>query len=224
MKVSIILPTHNEEDAIGGFLKDLSRNFPSSEIIVVCNACTDKTTEIVREIERKNIKLMVIPQPGKGNAILRGFEKATGDCLGFIDSDGAFKISDIKKVISEMKHSDCVIASKWKGKGFISFQYPMRRKVFGRIWNLLVAIFLGLRLEDTQTGMKFMKKTVYNSIDKRFISSGFEFDVELLKKVKDCGFSIKEVQVSVKESEKSSFSLKYTPKMFYNLLKIWAIG
>ena len=221
MKTSIIVPAHNEEKNIKKFLLELSDNFKNSEIIVVCNGCTDRTPEIVKSIKRKNIKSVILPEKGKGRAILAGLSLAKGDYLGFVDADGSFSPEDIKKILNELKNSKCVIASKWKGKKFSEVDWPLGRKLAGRIWNFLANFLLSLNVKDTQAGLKFFTREVWEKLDKEFICKGFEFDVELLKKIKDKGFEIKEVYVPVKKTDKTTFSFRSTPKMFFNLIRIW---
>jgi len=221
MKVSIVVPAHNEEDNIENFLLGLSKNFPESEIIVVCNGCTDKTPKIVKNIKLPKLRLLVFPERiGKGAAILEGFKVSKNDYIGFADADGAFGHEDMKKIIKSLRKYDCVIASKWKGQKFSSVSYPFKRKVMGRIWNFLVKSLLGLDIEDTQAGLKFLKKSVFDSIDKKFICKGFDFDIELLYKIKNNGFKIKEIYTPVKNTKKTSFKRINSFRMFFNLLRL----
>lgn len=223
MRISIILPAHNEEENIGIILKDLLSKFPYSEIIVVCNACTDATPRIVENISKvnENVKCVNLNELGKGIALIEGFKRASSECIGYIDADGAFDSNDIIKIIKELKNSDCVIASKWKGQRFSSVYGSFSRKIASRAWNFLVRIFLGLNFQDTQAGLKFFKKEVFDSIDQDFVCKGFAFDAELLYKIKNKGFRIKEVFVQAKPTKKSTFSLKYAPEMFFGILKLW---
>jgi glycosyltransferase involved in cell wall biosynthesis len=221
MKVSIIVPAFNEEKNIKDFLIEISSRFPESEIIVVCNGCTDRTPEIAKSIRKSNVKTIVLPEPGKGAAVLKGFEMAENDYLGFVDADRAFRIEDIEKIVDELKKYDCVIASKWKGQKFFDVNWPITKKIPGRVWNFLVKHMLKLDFEDTQAGVKFLRREVYEAIDKNFICTGFEFDIELLLKIKRTGFRIKEIYTPVQNSKKSSFSISHTPRMFYNLFRLW---
>jgi len=221
MKASIIVPAHNEEKNIENTLTDLSNRFKNSEIIVVCNGCTDKTPYIVRNIKRPNIKQFNLSKTDKGAALIKGFKVAKGDYVGFVDADGAFSVDDIAKVINELDDSDCVIASKWKGRNFSSIKESVGRKVSSRVWNFLVKNLLRLNFSDTQAGLKFFRKNVIDSVGYDFACKGFEFDVELLYKIKNSGFKIKELYVPVKNTNKGTFSVLHTPRMLINLIKFW---
>lgn len=221
MQVSMVIPAYNEEKNIGKFLSELLVHFPSDEVIVVCNGCTDRTPEIVKNFKRKNIRLLVFREKiGKGAAIVEGFKCARASYVGFVDADGTFSYKEIKKILKRLKYADCVIASKWKGQKFSSVDWPIARKVASRIWNFLVNFFLRLNLEDTQAGLKFVRRKVLDSIDLNFICKGYEFDIEFLSKIRRKKFKIEEVLTPVKKSENSSFRYAHILKMFFNLLRV----
>ncbi|MBJ8347549.1 glycosyltransferase family 2 protein [Antrihabitans sp. YC2-6] len=88
--LSVVIPAFNEEDYIGPCLEALvSQVDELHEIIVVDNNSTDSTAAIVREFakEQPKIQLLSEPEPGVAFARNRGFDAATGDILGRLDSD-----------------------------------------------------------------------------------------------------------------------------------------
>jgi glycosyltransferase involved in cell wall biosynthesis len=221
MKASIVIPAHNEESTIKNTLEDL-KNIGETEIIVVCNGCTDGTLEEAKKVNLPNIKCLNIAEPNKGTAIIEGLKYANSSVIGFVDADGSFESKHVERLINEVNGSDCVIASKWKDKPFSSVNWPLKRKISGRIWNFFVNLLLDLGISDTQAGAKFMKKSAFNSIDKEFISGGWEMDVELLYKIKKKGYKIKEIYTPIKPIKRiSTFNMIKAPGMFINLLKIW---
>lgn len=222
-KVSIVIPAHNEEKRIKDTVTEIADNFRSAEIIVVCNGCADKTYEVARKIKRPNVKVVNFHERiGKGGAILEGFKIATGDVVGFVDADGSFRTEDIKKVIDDTKLYDAVIASKWKGKGFFEVQSGFSRKIGSRGWNFLANTIADIDFSDTQAGLKFFTRDVVDMVLKEdFVCRGFDFDVELLYKIKAAGFRIKEIYVSIRDGGKSTFDMRSSPKMFVNLMKFY---
>ncbi|PIN72597.1 hypothetical protein COV22_02810, partial [Candidatus Woesearchaeota archaeon CG10_big_fil_rev_8_21_14_0_10_47_5] len=128
--ISIVIPAYNEEKRILKVLSSIARAFSDSdhEVVVVSNGSRDKTVSILREFSghNKNVRYMDFRRPlGKGGAILRGLEEAKGDILGFVDADDAFDITEIKGMIGLLNAGySCVIASKWKGKGFFAVDEP----------------------------------------------------------------------------------------------------
>jgi hypothetical protein len=145
---------------------------------------------------------------------------AKNPIVGFVDSDGSFTIEHIKEVLKELEKYDVSIGSKWEGKNFFSVSWPFTRKIGSRTWNFLVRTMLGLHVRDTQAGLKFFRKSVYDSIDHNFVCKGFDFDVELLDKINKKGYTIKEVFVEPIKSEKTTFRISNTVSMFSNLIKL----
>ncbi len=220
--ISIIIPAHNAESFIEETIKEL-QPIKAAQIIVVCNNCKDNTFEKVEQLKKKYSNITNLNYPfytGKGGAILRGFPYATGDIVGFVDADNAFYLEDVKKIIALAGKYDAVIASKWKGKDFSKVKQPLKRRIYGRIWNFLIKRMFGLDFKDTQAGLKFFRKKVIDSVDRRFTCIGFEFDIELLYKIKKAGFSIKEVPVDLREAEKSTVWTISTVPMMWNLFKL----
>lgn len=229
LEISLVIPSHNAshviEDTILEYSKFLSSFSKHYEIIVVCNACTDNTIEITGKISRKNkhIKIVKLKEGGKGIAILAGFRKAKYSIIGFLDADNPFDLKSLKNMICQLDNYDCVIASKWLGRGFFQVAEPFTRKILAIGWRMLNLILFGLDFKDTQAGAKFLTKKAFSSINKNFVCKGFDFDVELLYKLKKKGFKIKEVYVpTVKAFKFSTFRLRFVPAMFWHMLRLWS--
>ncbi|MBS3144187.1 glycosyltransferase [Candidatus Woesearchaeota archaeon] len=231
LKLSLIIPAYNEEQRIGktlqNYLFHLQKYLPKEfEIIVVLNGCHDRSLEIVESFAKKHkeVRYVNIPRAiGKGGAVLHGFTMAKGKIIGFLDADAAFDMMAVQVMIERLLNGevDCLIASKWKGIRFSSVNEPFLRKILSRGWNTLVKLLLHIPVQDTQAGAKFLRRDVFQSIGHDFICRGFDFDIELLLRVKQKGFTIKEEYVPNKHIPGSTFNLKYVPRMFKDLIKLW---
>ena len=231
LKVSLIIPAYNEEQRIGRTLHNyvfhLQKYLPDQfEIIVVLNGCRDKSLEIVQSFAKKNkqVKYANIQEAiGKGGAVLHGFQMAKGKIIGFLDADDAFDLLAVQPMIDELLRGkiDCLIASKWKGIPFSAVSEPFTRKLLSRGWNTLVNNLLGLKVHDTQAGAKFLRKDIFDKIGHDFICRGFDFDIELLLRLNKKGCTIEEKYVPSKHIPGSTFNLKYIPRMFKDLIKLW---
>lgn len=85
MRISVIIPAHNEEKVIEATLRSVElQSVPAHEIIVVCNGCTDRTVEIAK---RHPVKTLVTRKKGPNPARNLGADRATGDVLLFMDAD-----------------------------------------------------------------------------------------------------------------------------------------
>lgn len=226
MELSIIIPAYNEAERITNTINSIYSEFKNDiEVIVVSNGSVDGTCKIVRPLSKKfkNLKYLEYKKRvGKGKAITKGLEIAKGNKMGFLDADDAFDIKGINYLISLLDEGyDCAIASKWKGQSFNEVPETFFRKILSRIWNLLVRIIIGLNYYDTQGGAKFLTKKAYQKINNDFICSGFEFDVELLLKLKKSNCKVKEVFIDNKCTKESKFKYKYMLPMLYNLFRIY---
>lgn len=89
-----------------------------------------------------------------------------------------------------------------------------------KVFNILVNLMFDLGIKDTQCGAKVFKKSIVEPLLSMMKNRGFEFDVELLWRIKKGGFNIKEIPVEWKHEGNSTFSLKYSGIMLLNLLKL----
>lgn len=225
MKLSLIIPAYNEENRISRVINLYSSFLDKKydyEFILVCDG-SDNTAKIIRGIEVKNscIKLLnFTTRQGKGGAIIQGFRKATGEVVGFVDSDESVLPVDFEKLIQALDNSDCAIASRRVQGARILVPQPWKREISSKVFNILVNLLFDLDIRDTQCGAKVFRKSVIESMLPEMRTKGFEFDVELLWRIKNAGFRIKEIPVEWKHEEGSTFSLKYSGLMLLNLIKI----
>lgn len=101
MKLTIVIPALNEEEAIGGTICRCQQAIPTIcenspvadvELIVVSDGSTDRTPEIARSFQ--GVSLIEFEQnQGYGAAIKAGFEAGVGDLLSFLDADGTCDLS-----------------------------------------------------------------------------------------------------------------------------------
>ncbi len=219
--LSLIIPAHNAEGfiekSILEYFKVFSKHFKKVELIIVCNACKDKTFEVCNSLKQKYpLKIINVPERGKGNALVKGFNQAENNIIGFIDADNPFELGEILKMINLLNESDVVIGTKFK-HGNMKYQTSVSRRFFSIAGTFVSRIFFGLYFSDTQAGAKFMKRHVWDRIGKKFICTGFEFDIELLYRIRQKRFKIKEYFLVPKESDYSTVKLRILPGMLKRL-------
>lgn len=102
MKISIIIPTYNEEKVLIECLDSLSKQtLADFEVIVVDDGSTDQTLQTLQELRIKNYELRILKQNHKGAGAARnlGAGKAKGEILVFVDADMTFERDFLKKLI-----------------------------------------------------------------------------------------------------------------------------
>lgn len=224
--ISIIVPAYNEEKRIEAMISVFSgyflKKYQDTEFIIISDG-HDSTGNIVKKLIKKcnNIYLFEYNKRlGKGGGIIEGFKKARGDIVAFVDADESVSPHELEKIINEVKFTDCAVGSRRVPGSHIVEKQPLQRRFMSRIFNLLINLVFNLNIRDTQCGAKAFRRDVITSVMPEIKSKGFEFDVELLWRIKSHGFSIKEVPIEWRHSEHSRFSLKNAPLMFMNLMKI----
>jgi dolichol-phosphate mannosyltransferase len=221
--ISLIIPAYNEESRIEASVAIYANHFSNREIIVVCNGCVDDTPNIVSDLCDKypNIKHLNFREKlGKGGAIKEAFKIAKGDIIGFVDADESVDPKDVDSMIEALSHSDGVIASRRLRNSKILIKQPFNRRIASKVFNIFVRAVFGLNFKDTQCGAKVFRKRAIQKVLPILRTSGFEFDVELLWRLKRLDFNVIEFPITWKHSAGSTFSLSKAPGMFFTLLKV----
>lgn len=225
--ISVIIPAYNEEKRIGRVLGDVADYLKSKtqkyEIIVVCDGCNDKTVEIVNRFRLKNKSVRCLSFPerlGKGGGVIEGFKSADGRIIGFIDCDTSFPIRQVNNLVRYLNSYDFVIGSRWIRGSRIIVKQRLNRIILSRGFNLIARILFGLPYKDTQCGVKFgSKKAVEQAIGK-MRTRGFEFDVELLWRLKQLGYRVKEVPITWRDSKGSTVKISNSLAMLTSLIRL----
>lgn len=223
VELSFVMPAYNEEDSIEGALDTLDRVVKETglryEIVVVDDGSRDSTRLKAINYAKNNGHVKVIgyrDNVGKGYAVKKGFMKAVGDAVVFLDSDLEIDLERISSYVEALRHGDIVIASKWHRESVV--EIPLIRRILGHGFNVLVRLLTGIKLKDTQTGLKAVGKNAFEHIFPRLAVKRYAFDVELLTVANLYGLKVMEMPVNIKMN--SLFNPKDAWRMFLDLLGI----
>jgi Glycosyltransferases, probably involved in cell wall biogenesis len=125
-------------------------------------------------------------------------------------------LNTVSNYMDALQNGDIVIASKWHPDSDV--QVPFVRRILSHSFNVLVRLFIGAPLKDTQAGLKAMRKSAFLDIFPRLSVKRYAFDVELLAAAHSRGLKIVEMPVNIKMN--ASFKPKEIYKMFIDLLGI----
>lgn len=221
--LSFVIPAYNEEDYIEGTLGTIDTIVMAKkltyEIVVVNDGSADRTLEKARHYAGKNGHVKVISYPnnlGKGHAIKTGFMESNGSVVFLTDGDMEIDLEKISEYVGALNAGDIVIASKKHKNSCVDV--PLSRKIFSECFNALARLLTGIRLKDTQSGLKAMRKSAFIDVFPRLAVKRYAFDVELLTVANLYGLKVVEMPVNIKLDAK--FKPKEMWHMFLDLLGI----
>jgi glycosyltransferase involved in cell wall biosynthesis len=202
--ISVIMPAFNEGKNIRSNLEDTIVTFRSIgypfELIVVNDGSTDDTEIEVHkaELEHPEVTLVTyLKNGGKGNALKEGWKHVKGDLVTFVDADLELHPRQLKKflMVMEAKNVDMVIGSKRHPESIIN--YPLKRRILSKFYNLLVRGLFQCNITDTQPGLKLFKSRVLEKEFPKVFVKRYAFDLELLLNALRDGFTITEVPIEI---------------------------
>jgi len=221
MKMSLIIPVHNEEERIYDCLNQLSRSLSGDfEIIVSADGCTDRTVETAKHFP---VKVATFRERlGKGGGILNALRVAEGEAIVITDVDLSASPSQISKITNALRNADIVLGSRSVKGSVIKVKPPIHRIFLGKTFNWLFRRLFKIRIFDTQCGFKAIKREVFQDLSNDLNVEGFAFDVDLIVKAYKKGYKILEIPIewSYKKGSKVN-SLRQIYAMGRDLLTVW---
>jgi len=222
-RLSVVVPVYNREEKVVYCLSKLKEILDSTiltyELIVVDDGSTDGTLEALKKIKNFFPQLKIISyqnNKGKGDAVKKGVLETSGDIVMFLDGDLDINSDCIIKYINELDDYDLVIASKAHPNSKVDC--PILRRFLSRMFNFFVRTFTGIKLRDTQSGLKVARGDVLRKIFEIISVKRYAFDVELLTIASLLELKIKEMPVEV--SINRGFKIKDIVRMFKDVLAI----
>ncbi len=229
MTYSIVIPAYNEAHRLRTSLEHVLDYVGAqrwrAEILVVNDGSSDDTAEVVREFSRRNAIVRLIENPGnrgKGYSVRNGMLNAAGDILLFSDADFSSPIEEAPKLFAAIEAgANVAIGSRWLQPELQTHRQPWKRQVFGRIFNLLLRVILGLHFKDTQCGFKAFDRRSARSLFPAQKIERWGFDPELLFLATRLGLTVKEVPVQWAHDHASRIHpLRDGLRMFMDMLSV----
>lgn len=209
MKLSVVIPVYNERATLMEILRRVVAVDLPKELVLVDDCSSDGTRELLTDIAEKGVaaipeakpqslnELKVAFQPvnrGKGAALRRGFEEATGDLVVVQDADLEYDPGDYPKLIKPILDGDAdvVFGSRFAGtpRRVLYFWHSVVNKGLTTLSN----VFTDLNLTDMETCYKVFRTECIRSI--QLEEDRFGFEPEVTAKLARRGYRIYEVPIS----------------------------
>jgi glycosyltransferase involved in cell wall biosynthesis len=191
--VSVIIPAYKQEKTIvedvGSIFETMSQTRWAFEIVVVVDGFLDNTYKEAQKIESPEIKVYGYENnKGKGYAVKYGMARAIGDYIVFIDSGMDIDPNGISMILEHMEWYDADIIVGSKRHPASKLFYPPIRRLYSWGYSRFVRMLFGLKITDTQSGLKVYKREVLDKVMPRLLVKKFAFDIEMLAVSKYLGF------------------------------------
>jgi dolichol-phosphate mannosyltransferase len=202
VKLSVVIPAHNEEGSIGKTLADIGRVLGAEgvdyEVVVVDDASTDRTAEVLAEATERDPRVRQVPSPytnGFGFAVRAGLEQYTGDAVAIMMADGSDSPEDLVAYYRLLAAGyDCAFGSRFIA-GSQVHDYPRLKLVVNRLVNSGIRMVFGHGYNDTTNAFKAYRREVIDAIQP-LISPHFNLTVEMPLKAVVRGASYAIVPIS----------------------------
>ena len=235
--LTIVVPAFNESSRIGRTLESIKSYAGAKpfavEVIAVDGGSHDETPQLLAELARTFPALRVLcngENRGKGYSVRRGVLEALGDFVAFTDADLSAPIEEVDQLLRalEASNADAAVGSRALKRELIGVRQPWFRELGGRLFNLLVRLFTGLKLHDTQCGLKLFRRTTTRRAFEHQRVDGFGFDPELLFLIEHWGGRVVEIPVRWNDNPVTKVHfLRDASRMALELLLLrwrWALG
>lgn len=234
MKLSIVIPAHNEEgsitDTVQAIVPRLDTAHIDYELIIVNDNSTDATTDLVERLQAENDRIRLVhntPPNGFGFAVRKGLESMTGDAVVIVMADGSDEPNNIIDYYQKLREGyDCVFGSRFMRDSRVR-DYPGHKLALNRLANLFIRLLFGLRFNDITNAFKGYRKEVIQGVQP-LIAHHFNLTVELPLKAIVRGYTYAVVPINwygrlhgVSKLKIKEMGSRYLFIVLYILLEKW---
>lgn len=221
MTVSVILPAYNEENALSMVIEEILHQNTIDEIFIVDDGSTDNTYRIAEDYSKSYEKVKIFRHKqnlGKVAALHTGIKNSSGDILILTDADLSYPASVFSKMILEIENgSDLVLGSRFMG-GVRNM--PLVNQIGNQVLSLIVSYVTGIRISDSQTGLRAFRKENFESLD--VDANGLEYETKMTVRAAKLGYKITEIPLEYRKriGESKLSPLRDGYRMFLSIFQI----
>jgi glycosyltransferase involved in cell wall biosynthesis len=200
LEVSVVIPCLNEADTIATCIQKAQRALCASgiagEIVVADNGSSDGSVEIAEGLGARVVR---VPNPGYGAALMGGIEAALGRYIIMGDADDSYDFSELPKFVEQLRAGyDLVQGCRLPSAGgtIKPGAMPLLHRWIGNpLFSFLVRHWFKAPIHDVYCGLRGFTRSMYQGLRQR--CTGMEFATEMIIKASLCGHRIAEVPITL---------------------------
>jgi glycosyltransferase involved in cell wall biosynthesis/O-antigen/teichoic acid export membrane protein len=208
--ISLVIPFYNPGTRLASHVHDvigvLRAEQASFEVIAVSDGSTDGSQSSIAGLDQVRV-IELAENQGKGAALRAGLAQGRGRYLGFIDADGDIPARQLSHFLAATRAGgpDVVLGNKRHPDSQVV--YPPLRRLYSVGYQLLNRVLFQLPVQDTQTGIKIIRREMLTAVLPKMVEKRFAFDLELLVVARRMGYTnFVELPVDIAERFTSSIS------------------
>nr|CAG4643423.1 EOG090X0B9X [Ilyocryptus agilis] len=205
-KYTILLPTYNERENLPIIVWLIVKSFNESgydfEVIIIDDGSPDGTLEVAKQLQGIYGEKKIVLRPrekklGLGTAYIHGIKHATGNFIVIMDADLSHHPKFIPQFIAKQKEKDydLVSGTRYSGDGGV-YGWDLKRKIISRGANYVTQVLLRPGASDLTGSFRLYKKSVLEKLVQSCTSKGYVFQMEMVIRARQLGFTIGEVPIS----------------------------
>lgn len=213
MKVTAVVPTYNERENIEALVEEILSLGSFIEVLVVDDNSPDGTSDLVREMERRNPRVHLLQrkmEQGRGKAGIAGFLLALrhgADAVVEIDADFSHHPRHIPALLERLAEADLVIGSRYVPGGH-GTERGLVRRLITHAASAYIRLVLGIAVRDCTSGYRCYRRAVLEAIaPQTLVSTGPSVVEETLFAAHLLGFRIAEVPIVFEDRQRGSSTL-----------------
>ncbi|MFN3383682.1 MAG: flippase-like domain-containing protein [Archaeoglobaceae archaeon] len=228
MKVSVVLPAHNEAKRLRKAVEKVENQLIALgydyEILIAEDGSTDGTDVIAREIAEKNPRIKHLHSDerlGRGKALMNAFRICEGEIVVYMDVDLSTDLRHLGELISAIENGyDVATGSRLMKES--KAKRPLKRDIASKTYNFLVRILLRSKIHDHQCGFKAFRRSAILKISEFVKDTHWFWDTEVLVLAQRLGFKVKEIPVQWEHGGETKVRFKRDVLyMFSQILRVF---
>ena len=203
MELTVVMPCLNEAETVVTCIRKaracLAENGVNGEVIVSDNGSTDGSQHLAREA---GARVVAVPEPGYGNAIMGGVVAARGRYVIMGDSDDSYDFTSLMPLLERLRDgADLVMGNRFRGGIAPGAMPPLHRYLGNPVLSFVGRLFFGSQIGDFHCGLRGFRRDSILALGLQ--ASGMEFASEMVVKATLASQRVDEVPTTLSPAGRS---------------------